>query len=112
MTQSPSARRPQIWEAKWVFVGSMNQHRDSRPHLCVAIASDGDAVTLLPTSTKPVTGRPNQRPVRWGGAEVYPATNRVFTVPIEEWLVLRPAEVRHQPDREIRGFLKQELHRA
>jgi len=112
MAKKANARGPQMWEAKWVQVQSMDQHRDARKHLCVAIAITADTVTVLPTSTKPVEARPNQRPVLWGGVEVYPATNRVYTMPASEWVGSRLAEAQHQPDREIRGFLKQELCRA
>ncbi len=101
-----------IWQAKWAFIPTMDQHADRRSHLCVAVADDGDTVTVLPTSTKPVNGRPNQRPILWGGVEVYPATNRVFTMPRSEWVGLHIAEAHHQPDKATRGFLKQELCRA
>lgn len=103
---------PQMWEAKWVQVPSMDHRRDARKHLCVVIAVDGDTVTLLPTSTKPVNSRPGQRPVLLGGVEVYPATNRVYTVTAIEWVNAALADAHHQPDRSVRGFLKQELCRA
>ena len=112
MAKNTAARGPQIWEAKWVQVQSMDQHRDARKHLCVAIAVDDNTVTILPTSTKPVEARPNQRPILWGGVEVYPATNRIYAITTAEWFAARPADAHHQPDRETRGFLKQELRRA
>lgn len=104
--------KPVTWQAKWAFIPTMNQHADRRSHLCVAVAESEDTITVLPTSTKPVNGRPNQRPVRWGGVEVYPATNRVFTISRSEWTRLPLAEAHHQPDKTTRGFLKQELCRA
>jgi hypothetical protein len=112
MTITKRDPRPRPWEAKWAFIPSMNQHHDDRAHLCVAVKVEGDTVTVLPTSTKPVNGRPNQRPIRWGGTQVYPATNRVFTIPLWEWASFCPADAHHQPDREVRGYLKQELCRA
>lgn len=113
MAKTAAARTAQIiWEAKWAFVPSMDHHRDARRHLCVVVRVEDGIATVLPTSTKPVQGRTGQRPIRWGGAEVYPATNRIFTMPVGEWASLAKAEARHQPDREVRGYLKQELSRA
>ena len=112
MAKKAANRRPQPWEAKWAFIGTMNHHQDARKHLCVAVRIDGDTVTVLPTSTKPVEGRPGQRPILWGGAQVFPATNRIYQMPLGEWVALQKAEAKHQPDAEVRGYLKQELHRA
>ena len=104
-------RALQPWEAKWVVVPTMNHNRDSRLHLCVSVKIADGIVFILPTSTKPVEGRTGQRPVRWGGVELYPATNRVFTMPTEDWVVLERADAHRQPDRELKSFLKQELNR-
>jgi hypothetical protein len=112
MTKTAAARTAQVWETKWAFVPTMNHNQDARLHLCVVVRIEDGIATILPTSTKRVEDRPSQRPILWGGAEVYPATNRVFTMPVGEWVGLAKAEARHQPDREVRGFLKQELSRA
>ena len=110
--KATATRRAQPWIAKWAFVPSMNHHQDMRRHLCVAVRVEGDTVTLMPTSTKPVAGRSGQRPVLWGGAQVFAATNRVFTMDLTEWLSTETADARHQPDAEVRAYLKQEARRA
>ena len=112
MTKKSTTTRPQVWEAKWAFVPTMNQHADMRKHLCVAVRIEGETVTLLPTSTKPVQGRSGQRSILWGGAEVFAATNRVFTMNLAEWIGTARSDAKHQPDKEVRTYLKQEMHRA
>ena len=112
MTNSKAARGAQVWQTKWTFVPTMNQHADMRKHLCVVLKVEGDVVTLMPTSTKPVEGRTNQRSIGWGGCQVYAATNRVFTVDSSEWVGLPSADALHQPDKEVRAYLKQELRRV
>jgi hypothetical protein len=112
MAKKTTARGPQVWETKWVQVQSMDHNHDNRKHLCVVVAVEGDTLTLLPTSTKPVEDRPNQRPVLWGGVEVYAATNRIYSMTVAEWNSFRKAEARYQTDKEVRGYLKQELARA
>lgn len=113
MAKTAAARTAQVvWEAKWAYVPTMDHHRDARKHLCVLVRVEDGIATILPTSTKRVEDRPTQRPVLWGGVEVYPATNRIFEMPVGEWVGLAKAEARHQPDKAVRGYLKQELNRA
>ncbi len=45
MAKTATARSAQPWEAKWAFIPSMNQHRDNRVHLCVAVKVTADIVT-------------------------------------------------------------------
>ena len=112
MTKRTNARGPQMWEAKWFFVPTMNQHADARKHLCVAVKVEDDTVTLMPTSTKSVDSRSNQRSILWGGVQVFAATNRVFTVNRSEWTCLETADAMQQPSKEVRSYIKQELRRA